>query len=229
MPYLLHGDNQTASRAFLQELVAKAKEEGKEIVRLDGSAIVVEDFIQALDSGTMFGGERVVIVENLLSRPKSQEQGKLFGFLEGFGGENQLILWERKEIGKLVQKKLPEKTQVKLFKIPALLFKFLDLVAPQKKAEALRCLHDLLKLEAAELIFFMLVRQLRLLIQVADGQKIAGPPWIAGKLKRQAGAFQTDRLLTNYRQLFTIDESIKFGQTLMPLRWHLDMFLLNLA
>jgi len=228
MVYLLHGDNQTASREFLQELVSQAEEKNQELVRLDGLKLEIEDFIQALDSGSLFGGERTIVVENLFSRPKSKTQERMLDFLNGYGGENQLILWERKEVGKRLQKKLPEKTQVKLFKIPVLMFKFLDQLSPYKKTDALKLLSQLLKQESAELIFYMLVRQFRLLIQVSDGVKVSGPPWLTGKLKRQAEAFNKDNLLTNYRRLFTIDESIKTGRTLMGLDWHLDMFLLNL-
>ena len=89
-------------------------------------------------------------------------------------------------------------------------------------------LHELLKQESAELTFYMLVRQLPLLVLVADGESVPGPPWLTGKLKRQAGTFSSGKLLTKYRQLFTIDESIKTGKTIMPLQWHLDMFVINL-
>lgn len=228
MPYLLHGDNLVASRQALHEQMAQAKQAGKEVVRLEGAKVEVEDFIQALDSGTLFGGERLVAVENLFSRPKSNAQERLLGVLEGYAGENELILWEPKEVGQRLLKHLPQGAQVKLFKIPVLVFKFLDQLGPYRKKEALVTLTELFKQESAELIFYMVARQFRLLLQVADGQKVAGPPWLTGKLKRQAEGFQKSSLLTNYEQLFTIDESIKTGQTVMPLDWHLSLFLLNL-
>ena len=226
--FLLHGENLVASRQDLHEQVTVAKQEGKEVVRLDGAKIEVEDLIQALDSGTLFGGGRLVIVENLLSRPKSNQQERLLGVLEGYAGENELILWEPREIGLRLLKHLPQAAQVKLFKIPVLMFKFLDQIGPYRKKEALVTFDELVKQESPELVFYMLARQFRLLIQVADGQKVAWPPWLTGKLKRQADDFQKSSLLTKYQQLFTIDESLKTGHTVMPLRWHLDMFLLNL-
>jgi DNA polymerase III delta subunit len=226
--FLLHGENLVASRQDLHERVTVAKQAGKEVVRLDGAKIEVEDLIQALDSGTLFGGERLVVVENLLSRPKSGAQERLVGVLEGYAGENDLILWEPKEVGQRLVKHVPAQSQVKLFKIPALLFKFLDQIGPYRKKEALAIFADLIKQSSPELVFYMLARQFHLLIQAADGQKLAGPPWLTGKLKRQAEAFQKSSLLTNYEQLFTIDESIKTGQTVMPLEWHLSLFLLTI-
>ena len=227
MIYLLHGDNLVASRNLLKSLVDQAKNDNQEVIRLNGLGVKIEDTIQALESNSLFGGERLVVIENLFSRPKSNEQKQILDFIKNYQGKTDLILWEKKEIGKILQRNLPNQTTVKLFKTPLLLFKFLDQLTPKTKSSALQTLAALLKSESAELVFYLLVRQIRLLLLVASGQKIKGPSWMIAKLKKQADILNQDRLLTMYQELFTIDGSVKTGKTLMPLNWHLQMLIIN--
>ncbi|OGD62629.1 hypothetical protein A2160_04940 [Candidatus Beckwithbacteria bacterium RBG_13_42_9] len=228
MIYFLHGDNLVASRNFLKSLIDQAKNKSQEIIRLDGNTIKIEEVIQALDSNSLFGNTRLVVIEGLFSRPKSEAQKQILTYLHARQDNAELVLWEKKEIGKILQRHLPHKTVIQVFKTPALLFKFLDQLNPQLKKEALQTLHELLKTEAAELVFFMLVRQVRNLLLVAFNQRIAGAPWMIGKLKKQANILNKERLLTMYKELGTIDESVKTGQSLMPLDWHLEMLIINL-
>ena len=228
MVYFLHGDNLVASRNFLKSLIDQAKNKKLEIVHLDGLSIKPEEFIQAFDSSSLFGDKRLVVVENLFSRTNSREQKQILEYLQQYAGETEIILWEKKEITKTKQKHLPNKTTIKVFKTPALLFKFLDQLIPSLKKQALQTLHELLKTESGELVFYMLIRQIRLLILVADKQKVPGPPWMIGKLKKQSAAYNMSQLLTMYQKLFRIDRSIKTGKSLMPLEWHLDMFIISL-
>lgn len=228
MIYLIHGDNLVASRNFLKELVDLAKEKKQEIVRLEGSKIAIEDLIQALAPRSLFASDRLIVIENLFTRPKSKELDQIFNFLKSFREELDLVFWEKKEIGKILQRSLPPKTAIKLFKTPVLVFKFLDQVTPQTKNQALQTLQELYKLKTDELIFYMLVRQFRLLLLIRFKQQIAGPVWVVGKLKRQAEAFSQSKLLTIYRRLFNIDESVKTGRSLMSLSWHLDMLISSL-
>ena len=225
---LFHGDNLVSSRDNLKELVDRAKEKGQEIVRLNGLTVKPEDLIQALDSASLFGQTRLVVVEELFSRPKSAEREQIFKFLKTFIASLNLIFWEKKEIGKLVMHHLPQGTQVKLFKTPALVFKFLDQLSPQTKNKALELYHQLLKQTPVELVFYMVCRQIRLLLLAGDRQITSGPPWMIGKFKKQAGLFTKDKLLTIYRELFRIEKSLKTGTTQMPLDWHLDLLILSL-
>jgi len=225
---LLHGDNLVSSRDYLKELVVQAKKKGQEIVRLDGLAVKPEDLIQALDSACLFGQTRLAVVEELFSRPKSAEKDQIFKFLKTFPANVDLIFWEKKEIGKLILNHLPQGTEIKIFKTPVLVFKFLDQLSPQTKNKALELYQQLLKQTPVELVFYMICRQIRLLLLAGDRQMTSGPPWMIGKFNKQASLFTKDKLLTIYRELFRIEKSLKTGKTKLPLDWHLDMLILGL-
>jgi len=225
---LLHGDNLVSSRDNLKELVDQAKGKGQELIRLNGLIVKPEDLIQALDSASLFMQTRVVVIEELFSRPKSFEREQIFKFLKNLSANVELIFWEKKELGKLVLNDLPQGTQIKLFKTPVLVFKFLDQLSPQTKNKALELYHQLLKQTPVELVFYMICRQIRLLLLAGDRQMTSGPPWMIGKFSKQASLFSKDKLLTIYRELFRIEKSIKTGKTQMPLDWHLDLLILSL-
>lgn len=229
MIYLIHGDNHLLSRSRLTDLVKKSQDAKQEVVFLDGLTVGLGDFIQALTPTSLFSNQRMIVIENLFSRQKSKEQQQIFDFLKKFLGEPNLILWEKKQIGKVAQRNLPKNCQIQLFKLPVLLFKFLDQITPQNKLIALKSLRGLLKTQAAELIFFMVARQFRLLLILESGGKFKGPLWMAGKIKKQAEAFGLARILTKYRDLCTIEKLVKTGKSPMSLAWHLEIFLLNLA
>lgn len=225
MIYLLHGDNLVASREFLKTLTDSAKNRKQSVIRLNGIQTRSEDFIQALDSQYLFGPDNLVIVEQLFSRPRSAEQKQILQFLRKYEGSVEVVFWEKKEVGKVLQRNLPKRTVIKLFKTPATIFKFLDSLAPVSKKEALGLLIHLNKNETPDLVFYMLARQIRLLLLVSSGGEVKGPPWMIAKLKRQAANFSLNQLLTTYQQLFRIDEQVKRGLTIMPLSWHLEMLL----
>ncbi|NMC36354.1 hypothetical protein GYA49_04890 [Candidatus Beckwithbacteria bacterium] len=228
MIYLLHGDYQLASRNFLKNLTDQAKKNGVERIWLDGTKLDQTDLIQNLTSNSLFGGEKLVIIENLFSRLKSAELERIFAWLKKYEADDGLIFWEKKPIGKILQRNLPAKTQVKEFKTPVIIFKLVEQITPQTKSQALQTLETALINEPAEFIFAMIVRQIRLLLLLAEGEKVSGAPWMLGKWQKQAQAFNKDELLTSYRKLYMIDKSIKTGQTIMPLAWHLAIWLAQL-
>lgn len=79
---IFHGDNIEASRKSFIEAIAKLKAGGaNEVVRLNGAEIVLSDLIQALESQSLFGGDRVVAIEGLFSRRLSKEKDSLIGYL----------------------------------------------------------------------------------------------------------------------------------------------------
>lgn len=167
-------------------------------------------------------------MENLFSRKKSKEVEQIWLYLKNYTGEIDIILWEKKAIGKILQRNLPTKTTIKEFKTPAIIFKLVEQLDPQNKAIALNTLENCLLKESAEFIFAMIIRQIRILLQLKLGQTIAGAPWIIGKLKSQAGKFSQAQLEKAYTKLYKIDKQIKTGATPMDLDWHLSFWLANL-
>ena len=88
---------------------------------------------------------------------------------------------------------------------------------------ALRELHTLLEFQDAAMVFGMLVRQYRLLIQarvVADegggaaqiGKRLNQKEFVSNKLARQVRRYSLDDLREIYRRLLQLDEDSKSGQ-----------------
>jgi len=228
MHHFIHGDYLLSSRNFLNSLIEQEKRQNKEVVRLDGNSLALNDLIQALASNSLFGGEKVVVIENLFSRQKSKDQEILLEWIKTFDGQTPVIFWEKKTIGKILQRRLPKKTTVKEFKTPATVFKLVELLSPQTKKQALQLLEETVVKEPAEFLFAMICRQIRLMLLLKEGQAVGGAPWMVGKLKKQAASFNKDELINSYQKLYFIDKQIKTGKTLMPLSWHLSVWISEL-
>ena len=71
---VIHGDNLVASRNRLVELIDQAKSQSQEIVQLNGDKITSTELLQALESQSLFGTDRLVVIERLFSRVKSKRK-----------------------------------------------------------------------------------------------------------------------------------------------------------
>lgn len=225
MNLILHGDNVVISRQKLTEQI-KANQ-AKEIIRLDGKKLDQTQLIQALESQSLFGDEKLVVIENLLTRQRSKEKDQLIAIIADPSQQTPVILWEPKEATKPNLNKL-KNFQATLFKTPASIFKFLDSFRPGSAKLLLNLVHNQLKTETPELIFYMLSRRVSDLIIANDPKSIPllkGAPWQKTRLISQAKAFTQDQLLALHRQLLKIDESIKTGTNILPLASQLDLML----
>ena len=209
---LIHGDDTARSRMALQE--EKLKYTGSEVIVLNGGQISISELTLATESNSLFSTPKLIIIENILK-------------------ENQMhtiIIWEDRKIEAGPIKKYFSKAKLMSFDFPAQLFKFLDSISPHNEKNLLYSYHDLLKKEAAELIFVMLLRQFRYMLMAKDlkGEVAELPSWQAQKLYRQASFFTLENLISLYRQLISIDYRIKTGQTPLPLSKLLDLFFISL-
>jgi len=118
------------------------------------------------------------------------------------------------------------------------IFDMVDAVAQQNSRKSIKLLHQLLEQQDPGSLFFMIVRQFRLLIQAREildengsnaqiEQELKLHPFVAKKLTEQARHFTLSRLVEIYHRLFEIDEAIKTSQVSMELA--LDTFLAGLA
>lgn len=225
---ILHGENLAASRLALSQKIVTGKNSSHEIISLSGTEINLTTIKQALESLTMFSPHRLVVIESLLSAPKSLERQKILDFLKK-GAFTNLILWESKKIDGRTLTSL--KAETLTFNLSPLIFRFLDTLIPNNQKNVLYWLHQCLAQDPPELIFYMLSRQIRLLILAADlGPKgLPGmPEWRQGKLISQGKRIGLAKLLELYRQLLEIDYQQKTGQTPLNLAFQLDLFLANL-
>ncbi len=208
---VLHGGNTVLSRQLLPQ--------GKEVVRLSASELTHENLTQALEGQSLFGGQQPVVIEGLLSQRPSKTKDELVSIVASHP-EAEVVLWEGKSVTAANIKKL-KPAKVQEFKIPMLVFKFLD-------SFSLTDLHQAAKNEAIEFIFYLWHRRLSQLIQAKDGGKtLKGAPWQIGKLKAQAAKFSLAQLVVLQGKLLEIDYSIKSGQDDLPLLSQLDLVLVN--
>ncbi len=229
MPIILHGENIVASRERLIQLIKLAKKQGvRDIIRLNGTKIIQGELIQSIESGSLFGTDKLVVIERLLSRPVSKEKNQLISYLGRLDANENLILWEEKSIAAGTLNKLKNFT-FEVFKISPVIFKFLDSVRPKNATEILNYKQAATALDAPELVFYLLARRITDLIIAKDKpNQLKNSPWQKTRLISQASNFTLDKLLDFHHQLLVLDESQKTGTAILPLTSQLDLTLASL-
>lgn len=216
---ILHGDNYTASRNILNEV--------KNATKLDAKKITEEALVQALDSKALFEEDRPIVIENLLTLPRSKQKQTLIDIVIN-AQDKQIFMWDKKSITPSIKKQFPKAT-IKEFKLTKTIFQFLDSLRPNNQSNILRLLHQTISTDPAELVFYFLHRRVSQLIQaLSDPKELKGAPWQLGKVKSQANQFKLDQLLNLHKSLVNIDFQIKSGQSVTPLASQLDLLFLNL-
>ena len=223
---ILHGENTVLSRQRLKEETEafKLKRKG-EVLRFEGNNLNLINLQQALESLSLIEKSQMVVIENLFSGRQSKEKEKMMTYLKNSNPIN-LIIWEGKKIdGRIL---LPFKAQVLRFDLPLIIFRFLDSLAPGNATQSINFFHQSLEQDPPELIFYLLNRQIRLLILATDlGEKGLSQmqDWQKGKLIRQAKKFGLTKLIKIYKELLKIDWQQKTSQTPFSLVSQLDLSL----
>ncbi len=221
MRKIVHGENQVASRQALVEEMTKAQQENSETLVFAGKKTNLSELRSALSSGSLLGKNRLAVVENLLTCPNSPEKAKILEFLKNAEFDNDLILWEEKEIKNVPA--LPH-FQAEIFKLSRLIFLFLESLGTKTQDQVLELLKRVKEQEDPEMIFYMLVRQTRLLILARENQLAGTPEWQKRKLNQQAARFTTPRLKQLYRELLAIDFGQKTSSDPYKLSSRLDLW-----
>ena len=158
----------------------------------------------------------------------------MVGLINENEGKSNIIIWEEKEISPKVLSLFP-KAQIQTFKIPKLIFNFLDGIKPGNGQSLIILFHKLLENTSVEIILFMIVRQIRLLLAVSFKNKSDGidelnkiAPWQRGKMERQASLFKIGQLVDLYSKIYELDLSQKTGTLSMPLVNAIDFLLLDI-
>lgn len=227
---ILHGENVVQSRQALQKKLDSAHSQNQEIVRLEAKKSQLIDFKQALETLSLWPAGRLVMVENFFSQPVSRSQKEILAYLKTLTVSTNLVFWEPKKIDGRRLKVLPE-AKISYFKLTAVIFRFLESLRPGNSRQMLELNRQSVQSESAEMVFYMLCRQIRLLILAKDlGSKGLQPMpfWMANKLLFQAGSFSLEQLLFIHEKLLQIDAEQKTGQAVRPLDFYLDLLLASL-
>lgn len=117
-------------------------------------------------------------------------------------------------------------------------FDMVDALVSGKAQAALRTLHRLLDDEEVPILFAMIVRQFRLLVQTREildqrggtsdvQRELSQVQFVADKLCRQSAAFTLDQLKEIYQRLLQMDYEFKTSQT--DPQAALDVFIIDIA
>lgn len=224
---ILHGENIVESRKALTELLADVRNEGTETVSLDGAKTSLTQVRSNLESSSLFGKSRLVIIENLLTGQKSTTKTKILQYLVEQKFDNDLILWEPKEVSERALNQLP-KAETKLFRVAPVIFRFLDSLQPGNTREMLRLLEEAKAAEEQEMIFYMIIRQIRLLLTAKDSDINRLPGWQQKKFLSQSELFTLEQLKKIHQQLLEIDFSQKTSGDPYSLSSRLDLLIASL-
>jgi len=223
---VFYGENHSLSRATLNEVIDLAKNKGKEILRLEGKSLSITDLALALESESLFKSDRLVVIENLFGLAKSIQKDELLKYLAR-NLDKEILIWEEKDLSPTILKSYSNGFNFKKFKLPAFIFNFLDQLAPDKKNANLNNYHQCLTHGDSQMIFLMLVRQIRLLILAFEGEKFLSSlaPWQRSKIIKQSKKFSLEKLKKIYKKLLEIDFQQKTSITPFDLASTLDLLI----
>lgn len=217
------GEDIISSRKAFLEHLERLKNEDFEITRVSGKD-TTEESLELLSSPTsLFGQKRVLAIENLLAGTKSKEKDKIIQIISSLNCF--FVLWENKNFTKGDQLKYPNFV-FKNFKLPPVLFTFLDSLSPKKINDNLRLFREAIVSTDPNFLFLMLIRQIRLLILASDKNDLLKlAPWQKGKLQKQARFFTSEKLKEINQRLLQIDFAQKTSQTPFSLGHQLELLL----
>lgn len=223
---VLHGENEIKSREKLVSLLAEIQSRGEKIVRLEGKKITLAQLEEALAQTDLFGKNETLVIEELHSLPRSKKKDELIA--QVVNAPKDIILWEKRQLTPTMLKPFAG-AKVEEYKLSNSLFSWLDLFHAQTPiTKNLTALHTAVKSSGDHMCFLMLIRQIRLLIQVKDGGRPAGAPFMVQKLQKQAQFFTLEALLKIHTLLFELDRNMKSSQGFLSLEQELDLLVMNL-
>jgi DNA polymerase III delta subunit len=228
MILLIHGNDLASSRDFY----FAEKNKLTDVVILEGDGLTFDQLFQAAENKSLFGNEQTILVENYFTKNKSIaiETKKIVEYINS-NKNLSLIFWEPTELSKTAQALLKSAT-VKTFSFPQTLFTFLDNVKPDNAGSLIKLFHQLRQNMEPELIFFMLVRQFRIMLGIEASDKIDEvkrmAPWQLSKMQRQAKMFGEAKLKSSHEKLFEMDLGLKTGKIPYSIDRSIDFFLAGL-
>ncbi len=234
---IIHGSDTAASRKFFLE--EKEKISGAELLK--GSQINLTDLCQLLEGGGLFENSRAIFIDQFLTeRKKSAERDAVISYLIEQAKNHAIFLWEGKELDKTTLSQFKQ-AEIRQFKLSSQLFTLMDAIKPKNGTQLIQLFHKSLETNDAEMIFFMLVRQFRILLALSEKALPAGrqgtetisevsrlAPWQKSKLEKQVNLLGKDSLQQLYSKLFQIEVGQKTGTLSSSLTSAIDFFLLGI-
>src|SRR5260221_291280 len=168
---IIHGSDTSASRNYFYNEKSKIINS----ITINGVTITYPELVQILQGNGLFESDQIILVDELFSKRKpSTELNSIVTLISQT--TSTIIIWESKD---LTPKQLGnfKKADVKQFKLPSVLFSFLDSVYPRNGTKAISLFNSTIQDQPEELVFFMLVRHIRTLLALS-------PSVIANEVKQ---------------------------------------------
>jgi DNA polymerase III delta subunit len=216
---LLSGDHLTKSYERLSKFMEVAKRRGWEIISLDGGG--VENLPEKLSTQPLFPKEILYILKevNKIKKNDLKWLNKNFPNLPG-----TLVIYQEGNLNKDTSLLLPKEIKKEEFKLPRLIFNFLDSFYPGNTQNCLKLFHQLIQNEPPEFVFALLGRHLRDLYWILDDPKtLKYESWRKEKLLKQGKYFGNKEKIAEIIDLMAeIDIKVKTSEaTLTNLLDHL--------
>lgn len=236
MLYFIFGDNIVESRKKLQEILGKHKEVS--CIKTE-SCLSFLDFTLLVKGKALFSENQIYIFENFF-KGKTEKWKNEIKYNELEQDDNIYVFWEDNSPNTAGKKAslFANKKNVFEFKIPNLLWNFLEEIKPEKQNTEqkilIQKLNKILKTSSEiNYLFLMIIRQFRLLIlskekyadYPSDFKKLTFQKY---KLAKQCSYFTKEQLFKNYKKLLEIEERLKSGNSIYELTTEIEKFLLNL-
>ena len=217
---ILHGDDTAKSYARLQKFITVAKERSWEVTYVDDSGV---SFEEALSATSLFDKERFFILKDAKKLNKNELSwlNKKSAELSG-----TLIVYNDNTLNATLIKSFPKDSKIEEFKLPVLLWNFLDGLVPGNYTREVSVLHKITERQPVEFIFSLMARHFRDLYWVKSDAGSAGLPfWKINKLKSQAALFSEEKLKEILNLLAEIDIKVKTSKA--SLVDELDLFIIK--
>lgn len=218
MIIILHGQDDVASRNYLSNLVSK---DPHGVLKLEKVDLQVERLSQIVSGLSLFGETRKIVIENYLKQRSFDKGDAIREMLNTFLGE--VVLWEDGQRLKTALSYFNE-ARIMEFKVPSVVFKFLDNVRPLAAKENIVFFRQALVGSSPEIIFSLLAR--RFVDLLSPSEKAAD--WQKVRLKNQANFFSEMRIKVAIEQLLEMDIAQKTSLTPLLLGGQIELFLSKL-
>lgn len=204
---ILHGDDERKLFERLQKFIETARKRSWEVVYLDEAG---QNLREILSGTSLFGAERFFVLRNmtLLGGRDIEWLSKKYTALSG-----NLIIYHEGLVNQTILKALPKDIKIEEYKLPVLIWNFLDGLLPKNGEKSVILFHRIIEKEAPEFIFTQVSRHFRDLYWVKiDSQSIPYQPWRISKLKSQSFRFLEEKLKDVISRLSEIDIEVKTGK-----------------
>ncbi len=201
---VLHGDDERKLYARLQKFIETARSRSWEVDYLDDVSLKLQE---ALSSTSLFSNERFFVLRDIkrLGKKEIEWLNKKYIGLSG-----TFIIYNEGYIPKTLISSLPKDIKVEEFKLPVIIWTFLEHIYPGNSKQAILEFHKIIERDAPEFIFTLIAKLFRDLYWAkVDPASMPYPAWKISKLKFQISKFTEEQLKYLIGRMSEIDIEVK--------------------